>query len=89
MQDSDLMSSLKRELSAFDLTNIVVGSVVGADIYVASAIAAGLLGPASIVVWAAAGIAAVCLALVFAYCSFYLPSVGGPFAFVSAAFDDF
>jgi basic amino acid/polyamine antiporter, APA family len=30
-------------LSLFDLTNIVVGGIVGADIYVASAISAGLV----------------------------------------------
>ena len=27
--------------------------------------------------------------MVFAYCSYYVPRVGGPFAYVSEAFDDF
>jgi amino acid transporter len=79
----------KQELSLFDVTNIVVGAVVGADIYIASAITAGLLGPFSLVVWIIAGIFATIIALVFAYCSYYVPKVGGPFAFVSEAFDDF
>ena len=79
----------KKELSLFDLTNIVVGSVIGADIYIASAITAGLLGPFSLVIWIIAGIFATVIALVFAYCSYYVPKVGGPFAYVSAAFDDF
>jgi amino acid transporter len=79
----------KRELSLFDLTNIVVGSIIGADIYIASAITAGMLGPFSLVVWVIAGIFATVIALVFAYCSYYVPKVGGPFAYVSAAFDDF
>lgn len=79
----------KRELSFFDVTNIVVGSIVGSDIYVASALTAGLIGPFSIVVWVVAAVAAAILALVFAYCSYYVPRVGGAFAFVSAAFDDF
>ena len=35
----------KKDLSLFDVTNIIVGSVIGADIYIASAITAGLLGP--------------------------------------------
>jgi APA family basic amino acid/polyamine antiporter len=83
------MTDLKRELSLFDLTSIVVGSVVGADIYIASAITAGMLGPFSLVIWIIAGICATVIALVFAYCSYYVPEVGGPFAFVSAAFDDF
>ncbi len=80
---------LKKDLSYFDLTNIVVGSIIGSDIYIASAITAGLIGPFSLVVWLIAAIAAVILASVFAYCSFYVPRVGGSFAFVSEAFDDF
>jgi amino acid transporter len=80
---------LRRDLSLFDLTNIVVGSIVGADIYVASALTAGLIGPFAIVVWVVAAVCATVLALVFAYCSYYLPRVGGPFAYVSEAFDDF
>ena len=79
----------KNVLSLFDVTSIVVGSVIGADIYIASAITAGLLGPFSLVIWIIAGIFATVIALVFAYCSYYVPKVGGPFAFVSEAFDDF
>ena len=81
--------SFKKELTYFDLTNIVVGSIVGADIYIASALSAGLVGPAAIIVWIIAGIFATIIALVFAYCSYYVPRVGGPFSFVSEAFDDF
>ena len=80
---------LKKELTSFDLTSIVVGSIIGADIYIASALTAGLLGPAAILVWIVAGICATIIALVFAYCSYYVPRVGGPFAFVSEAFNDF
>ena len=83
------MARLKKELSFFDLTNIVVGSIVGADIYIASALTAGMIGPFSIFVWLVAGLFAIVIALVFAYCSYYVPKVGGPFAFVSEAFDDF
>lgn len=80
---------LRKDLTSFDLTSIIVGSIVGADIYIASALTAGLLGPAAILVWIVAGICATIIALVFAYCSYYVPRVGGPFAFVSEAFDDF
>ncbi|MGZ6416771.1 MAG: APC family permease [Bacteroidia bacterium] len=79
----------KEDLTFFDLTNIIVGSIVGADIYIASALTAGMIGPFSIIVWIIAGIMATIIALVFAYCSYYVPKVGGPFAFVSYAFDDF
>ncbi|MDD1672608.1 MAG: amino acid permease, partial [Methanomicrobiales archaeon] len=78
-----------RKLSLFDLTNIVVGSIVGADIYIASALTAGIIGPFAIIVWVVAGICAAILALVLAYCSYYVPRVGGPYAFVTAAFDEF
>lgn len=67
----------KKELSLFDVTNIIVGSVIGADIYVASAIISGLLGPFSLVIWVIAGIFATVIALIFAYCSYYVPKVGG------------
>jgi L-asparagine transporter-like permease len=69
--------ALKKELTSFDLTSIIVGSIVGADIYIASAFTAGLLGPAAILVWIVAGICATIIALVFAYCSYYVPRVGG------------
>ena len=83
------MMGLKRRLSFLDLTAIVIGSIVGADIYVASSLSAGLIGPLSMVAWVVAGLFAIVIALVFAYCSHYVPRVGGPFAFVSKAFDDF
>jgi len=67
----------------------VIGAIVGSDIYIASAITAGLIGPLSILVWIVAGIMATILAMVFGYSSYYVPRAGGSFAFVSAAFDDF
>jgi len=79
----------KRELTLFDVINIVIGSIVGADIYIASALTAGLVGPFAIMIWVIAAILASVIALVFAYCSYYVPMVGGPYAYVSAAFDDF
>ena len=47
--------ALKRDLSFFDLTNIVVGAIIGSDIYIASALTARLIGPFSIIVWIIAG----------------------------------
>ncbi len=82
------MVALKRDLSFFDLTNIVVGAVIGSDIYIASALTAGLVGPFSVVIWVVAGAMAVVLAMIFAYCAYYVPKVGGPFAYVSEAFND-
>jgi hypothetical protein len=49
---------LQRNLSRFNGTNILVGSVIGADNYLASAITAGLPGPFSLIIWIIAGICA-------------------------------
>jgi len=81
--------SLKKRLSSFDLTNLIIGSVIGADIYITPGLTAAIIGPASIVVWIVAGVFALVIALVFSYTSYYVPKVGGPFAFVSKAFGKF
>lgn len=83
------MARLRRELSLFDVTSIVIGGIVGADIYIASSITSGLIGPFSILVWLIAGAFAAVLALVFAYNSFYAPRTGGSFGYATMAFDKF
>ncbi len=80
---------LKRGLSYFDLMNIVIGAVVGSDIYIIPGLTAGLIGPFSIVVWIIGGAISMVLVLVFAYCSYYVPNVGGSYAYVTTAFDRF
>ena len=55
-----------RKLSLFDVTNLVIGAIIGADIYVASSFGAGFLGPFSLVVWVIAGVIAIVIALCFA-----------------------
>lgn len=83
------MTSLKRDLSFFDLMNIVIGAAIGSDIFVVPGLIAGLIGPFSITIWILGGVMAMILATVFAYCSYYVPNVGGSFAFVSEAFNEF
>jgi APA family basic amino acid/polyamine antiporter len=80
---------LKSQLTLFDVTNLVVGAIIGADVYVASALSAGLLGPFSIVVWIVAGLIAIVIALCFAQCAALLPKVGGPYAYAHAAWGTF
>lgn len=48
-------TKLRSELTLFDVTNLVVGAIIGADIYVASSFGAGYLGPFSLLVWVVAG----------------------------------
>ncbi len=83
------MAKPKKMLSLFDVVNLVVGTIVGADIYIAAAFGAGLLGPASLVAWALAGIMAIIIALSFAECSSLVPRAGGPYAYAKDAFGNF
>ncbi len=82
-------TDLTKKLTLFDVTNLVVGAIVGADIYVASSLGAQLLGPFSLVVWVIAGVIAMVIALCFAMCAGLVPKVGGPYAYAKEAFGPF
>jgi len=77
------------KLNTFDVTSLVVGSIIGADVYVATAIGGKLVGPASLLVWVLAGSMAMVIALSFSYCVMILPKVGGPYAYVKAVANPF
>src|SRR6266704_3282636 len=70
------------KLNTFDVTSLVVGSIIGADVYIATAIGARLVGPSSLLAWILAGAMAMVIALSFSYCVMILPKVGGPYAYV-------
>ncbi|MBI4895289.1 MAG: amino acid permease [Candidatus Aenigmarchaeota archaeon] len=78
-----------KQLTTFDVTNLVVGAIVGADIYIAASFGSGLLGPASILAWIIAGIFATMIALTFARCSGVVKQIGGPYAYAKKAFGHF
>ena len=80
---------LRSELTLFDVTNLVVGAIIGADIYVASSFGAGYLGPSSLIVWIVAGIMTIVIALCFSQCATILPKVGGPYAYAKQAWGPF
>lgn len=80
---------LQSQLTLFDVTNLVVGAIIGADIYVASSFGAQYLGPSSILVWVVGGVMAVVIALCFAECARLLPRVGGPYAYAKEAWGPF
>jgi APA family basic amino acid/polyamine antiporter len=81
--------TLQRKLTLFDVTNLVVGAIIGADIYVASSFGARYLGPFSLAVWVIAGVFAMVIALCFAQCAGLLPKVGGPYAYAKEAWGPF
>ena len=83
------MSGLNRALGLYDVISLVIGTIVGADIYIAASFGAGLLGPFSVIAWVIAGLMAIIIALCFAECSSWVPQVGGPYAYAKRAFGDF
>jgi len=80
---------LQYRLTLFDVTNLVVGAIISADIYVASSFGAEYLGPSSLLVWVVAGIIAIVIALCFAQCAALLPKAGGPYAYAKEAWGSF
>src|SRR3989442_2880985 len=70
------------KLSTFDVTSLVVGSIIGADVYVATAIGSKLVGPASLLVWILAGAMAMVIALPFSNCVMIFPKCAGPYPYV-------
>jgi len=82
-------SASSKKLDLFDVTNLVVGTAIGADIFIVSALASAYLGPASLVVFVIAGVIAILIALNFAEAAALIPKVGGAFAYVCAAWGNF
>lgn len=82
-------AGLHNNLDTFDVTSLVVGSIIGADIYVATAFGAKLIGPSSLLVWILAGVMAMAIAISFAYCATIQPKVGGPYAYIHEAYGRF
>src|SRR5208337_4155287 len=82
-------SASAQKLNLFDVTNLVVGTAIGADIFIVSALASAYLGPASLIVFVIAGVIAILIALNFAEAAALIPKVGGAFAYVCAAWGNF
>jgi amino acid transporter len=77
-----------RSLTAFDLTTLVIGAVVGADIYVAANLTTPLVGASSLLLWLLAGAVAFIIALSFSACAQMTPSEGGAYAYARDAFGE-
>jgi amino acid transporter len=77
---------LRPDLGRIDFTLLVIGAVVGADVYVVAAMGAGFLGPAQLVAWVAAGVLAALIALTFVQCAAIDSEVGGSYTYARTAF---
>ncbi len=78
-------AGLRPALGAFDFTLLVVGAVIGADVYVVAAMGAAFLGPAQLAAWLASGVLAAVIALAFVQCAAASPNVGGSYAYTRQA----
>lgn len=79
---------LLRRLNTFDLTMIVIGSIIGAGIFMTpSSIAQVLPSPALIIfVWSLGGIMALCGALTYAELGAMIPEAGGVYVYLTKAY---
>lgn len=79
---------LLRRLSTFDMTMIVIGSIIGAGIFMTpSSIAEALPSPALIIfVWSLGGVMALCGALTYAELGAMMPDAGGVYVYLNRAY---
>jgi basic amino acid/polyamine antiporter, APA family len=79
---------LLRRLNTFDLTMIVIGSIIGAGIFMTpSSIAHALPSPALIIfVWSLGGVMALCGALTYAELGAMIPEAGGVYVYLTKAY---
>ena len=84
----DSAPKLLRRLSTFDMTMIVIGSIIGAGIFMTpSSIAQVLPSPVLIIfVWALGGVMALCGALTYAELGAMMPEAGGVYVYLSKAY---
>lgn len=78
--------TLTRSLGLLDATMIGVGGMIGAGIFVLTGIAAGVAGPACILVFALNGVVTLLTALCYAELTSSIPQAGGGYAFIRRAF---
>ena len=82
-------SQLKPTLGLFDATQIGIGAIIGAGIFVVTGIAAGLAGPALVVSMIVAAVVSLFTALSFVELTAWLPKEGGVYEFASRLLSPF
>lgn len=80
--------SNRGKLGFWMATALVVGNMIGSGIFLLPS-SLGSYGAISIVGWLCTSVGAVCLALVFAKLSSWMPKAGGPYAYTRLGFGDF
>ncbi len=83
------MNKLKRELGLVGATNVGIGAIIGAGIFVLVGVASGIAGPSVILSFMLAGSVAFLTALSSAELSSFITEAGGSFIYAQKAFGDF
>jgi amino acid transporter/nucleotide-binding universal stress UspA family protein len=83
-----LQVRLSRELRLLDITMIGVGAMIGAGIFVLTGIAAGVAGPALLVVFALNGLVALLTAMAYAELGSAFHDAGGGYLWVKTSLPD-
>jgi APA family basic amino acid/polyamine antiporter len=83
-------SGLRKCLSAFDLTLLGIGCIIGTGIFVLTGVAAATqAGPAIVLSYVAAGVACTCAALAYAELAAAVGGCGSAYGYSYAAFGEF
>lgn len=83
------MPQLKRSLGLLGATNVSIGAIIGAGIFVLSGVASGIAGPAVILSFMIAGATAFLTALSSAELSSFITEAGGSYIYADKAFGKF
>lgn len=83
---AETAAQAQHRLGPIEFTLLVIGAVIGADVYVVAGLGAGLLGPAQLLAWIAAGVLAALIALAFVQCAIICPDAGGSYIYARTAF---
>jgi APA family basic amino acid/polyamine antiporter len=86
----DEASALHRSLNAFDLTFMGIGAIIGAGVFILTGVAAALdAGPAIVISYIIAGLAAMCAAFSYAELTASLGGSGSAYSYAYAGFGEF
>jgi basic amino acid/polyamine antiporter, APA family len=90
IENDSKSKQFSKELSLFDSTMIVVGSMIGSGIFIVSADVARLLGGAGwvILAWVVTGIVTLIGALSYGELAGMMPKVGGQFIYLKESYND-
>lgn len=85
-QNSDIKVKLNRDLGLFDITMIGIAGMIGAGVFALTGIAAGVAGPALILVFLFNGAIGIITAASYAELGSALPGAGGGYVWIKETF---